>query len=507
LGEKIKPILIINKVDRGILELGHTAEQMYQQFQKVIEDVNVVISTYECDDMPESQQVDPTKGTVAFGSGYYGWAFTLTKFADLFAKKFKISRDVLMKKMWGNNYFDPQKKRWTTTGYTEDGKKLDRCFVKFIMDPINKLSKNINEEKLDQVWTMTEKLGIEMKQDEKQLRGKDLYRNIFKKWINAAEALLEMIIMKLPSPKQAQAYRAAQLYEGPVDDECCQAIKNCDKDGPLMVFISKMVPINDTGRFYAFGRVFSGTAKSGQKVRIMGPNYKKGEKGDLFVKNIQSLGVMMAGKAMAMSSVPCGNTVALVGIDKFLTKQGTISDSEEAHCIKAMKYSVSPVVRVSVSAKNATDLPKLIEGLSKLAKSDPLVQCWTEESGEHVIAGCGELHMEICLKDLEGFAKIPILKGEPVVAYRETVVDESSQICCSKSKNKLNRLYATAQPLGDELTKAIEDDIITSNMDAKLRSKTIVEEFKWDTNEAKKIWCFGPETTGPNLLVDGTSQA
>jgi elongation factor 2 len=113
-----------------------------------------------------------------------------------------------------------------------------------------------------------------------------LFRNVFKKWINAAEALLEMIITKLPSPKQAQAYRAAQLYEGPVDDECGQAIKNCDKDGPLMVFISKMVPINDTGRFYAFGRVFSGTVSSGQKVRIMGPNYKKGGREDLYIKNI-----------------------------------------------------------------------------------------------------------------------------------------------------------------------------------------------------------------------------
>ena len=215
---------------------------------------------------------------------------------------------------------------------------------------------------------------------------------------------------------------------------------------------------------------------------------------------------MMAGKADAVPSVPCGNTVGLVGIDKYLTKQGTISDSDEAHCIKAMKYSVSPVVRVSVNAKNATDLPKLIEGLNKLAKSDPLVQCWREESGEHVIAGCGELHVEICLKDLEDFAKIPITKGEPVVAYRETVTEESSEVCCAKSKNKHNRIYVTAQPLGDELTKAIEDGIITFDMDAKLRNKTLVEEFNWDVNDAKKIWCFGPDTSGPNLLVDMTSQ-
>lgn len=88
-------------------------------------------------------------------------------------------------------------------------------------------------------------------------------KNVFQKWINAAEALLEMIILKLPSPVKAQKYRAAYLYEGPIDDVTGQSIKKCDKDGPLAVFISKMVPTNDKGRFYAFGRVFSGTVSSG----------------------------------------------------------------------------------------------------------------------------------------------------------------------------------------------------------------------------------------------------
>ena len=103
-------------------------------------------------------------------------------------------------------------------------------------------------------------------------------KNVFQKWINAAEALLEMIIMKLPSPVKAQKYRAAYLYEGPTDDQTCKGIMSCDKDGPLAIFISKMVPTNDRGRFYAFGRVFSGIVSTGQKVRIMGPNYKPGSK-------------------------------------------------------------------------------------------------------------------------------------------------------------------------------------------------------------------------------------
>jgi len=168
-----------------------------------------------------------------------------------------------------------------------------------------------------------------------------------------------------------------------------------------------------------------------------------------------------------------------------------------------MKYSVSPVVRVAVEPKHASDLPKLVEGLKKLSKSDPLVLCYTEESGEHIIAGCGELHVEICLNDLVNeYAKIEIKKSDPVVTYKETVIGTSSQICLSKSPNKHNRLYVVAEPLGDDLTNAIEADEVSAKQDQKIRNRTLADKYEWDINDAKKIWCFGPETSGPNLLVD-----
>ncbi len=168
-----------------------------------------------------------------------------------------------------------------------------------------------------------------------------------------------------------------------------------------------------------------------------------------------------------------------------------------------MKYSVSPVVRVAVEPKYASDLPKLVEGLKKLSKSDPLVLCFTEESGEHIIAGCGELHVEICLNDLVNeYAKCEIKKSDPVVTYKETVTAVSSQQCLAKSPNKHNRVYMQAEPLGDELSDAIEADKITSKMDQKERNRILFETHNWDKNDAMKIWCFGPETQGANLLVD-----
>lgn len=237
-----------------------------------------------------------------------------------------------------------------------------------------------------------------------------------------------------------------------------------------------MVPTNDKGRFYAFGRVFAGTVSTGQKVRIQGPKYLPGSKNDLNVKNIQRTVIMMAGKVDAVPEVPCGNTVGLIGVDQYLMKQGTITTAEDAHNIRVMKYSVSPVVRVAVDVKNASDLPKLVEGLKKLSKSDPLVLCITEESGEHIIAGCGELHVEICLKDLEEeFAKCDIIKGDPVVTYKEVITEESSQMCLSKSPNKHNRLFLKGAPLTDELADMIEAETCGPKTESKERGKILVD--------------------------------
>lgn len=498
--ELIRPVLMINKVDRAFFELKHDSETIYQNFQRVIESFNVIVSTYQKQDMMGECQVDPTEGKVCMGSALHGWGFSLLTFAKMYSTKFNVKIPNLLRRLWGDNFFNASTGKYST----DPDENLPRAFCALALDPIMKLAQNVHDGKKE-VWVdMVKKLGVKLTSEDLDLEGKKIIRKVMQQWINAAEALIEMIITQLPSPRVAQKYRTLYLYEGPMDDECAKSMMACDPNGSFMMFISKMVPTSDNGRFYAFGRVFSGKAECSKKVKIMGPNYKLGKNEDVFEKNIQRVVLMMGRRAEDVIDVPCGNICALVGVDSCLVKQGTISDNANSCIIRSMKYSVSPVVRIAIQPKNPADLPKLIEGMKKMAKSDPMVQIITGEN-ENIIAGCGELHLEICLNDLcNEYTNIEIIKSDPVVPYKETVTEKSNQTCMSKSANKHNRLYLVAEPLQEELVLAIEDGQLKPDDDIKKISRALIDTYGWDQHDSKKIWCFGPEEVGPNLLVDTT---
>jgi len=504
--ERIRPVLVLNKVDRCVLELQLPPEEAYQSFQKSIENVNVIVATYH-DEALGDLTLSPFAGKIAFGSGLHQWAFTIKRFARTYAIKLKTTRGKMIKRLWGDSFFKKEGNKWTNKN---DGGKNKRGFCQFIMDPIMQLFDAIMTEKDEKVVKMLKALDIVLKGDERDLKGKPLLKRVMQKWLPAGDAILEMIVMHLPSPREAQKYRTPMLYEGPEDDECAIAMKNCDPTGPLMMYVSKMVPTSEKGRFYAFGRVFSGTIAGGQKVRIMGPNYVPGGKSDLWVKNVQRTIIMMGRTVEHVPDIPAGNTCGLVGVDAYLIKTGTLTTSEVAHNIKQMKYSVSPVVRVAVECKNAADLPKLVEGLKRLAKSDPLVQITQEgESGQNIIAGAGELHLEICLKDLVddfmGGAEIRV--SDPVVSYRETVIEKSSQTVLSKSANKHNRLFAEVENMNPDLQAEIEDGKVRADpKDAKEQARYLADKYGFDPADVgpKKLWAFGPDGNGPNWLMDAT---
>merc|ERR1711998_353107 len=136
---------------------------------------------------------------------------------------------------------------------------------------------------METIETMSKTMEIDLTSADKELRDKHLLKAVMQKWINAADTILEMMVFHLPSPKVAQKYRYGYLYEGPEDDEAAKAIRDCDQDGPLMMYISKQVPTSDKGRFFS----------TGLKVRMLGANFKVGSKQDVYEGNVQRTVLMM----------------------------------------------------------------------------------------------------------------------------------------------------------------------------------------------------------------------
>jgi elongation factor 2 len=206
---------------------------------------------------------------------------------------------------------------------------------------------------------------------------------------------------------------------------------------------------------------------------------------------------MMGKTGKSIESCPAGNVVGILGIDKHIVKSCTLADELEVDACPFVKmsFSVSPVVRVGLKAANPSDQPELIEGLKKLVKSDPLVLWEMDEENNIVVAGAGELHLEIILKDLrDDYCNgIKILTSLPAVTFMETIVETSPQ-CLAKSANKLNRVTASCSPLSDDLVKAIEDKSLVLDDYKKLL------DFGWESDQIKKIWA----RHGTNFLVDCT---
>ena len=255
MAERVKPVLMVNKVDRALLELQLSGEEIYQNMVRAIENVNVIIESYKFGDF--NWQVEPIKGTVAFGSGLHQWGFTLKSFARVYAAKFNTTEEKMTEKLWGDWVFVTAdgKSKWVNSSSVNTNRGIDtesgskRAFVAFIMDPIIGMFQAVMNNELTKKGTpkahnMAQAVGVNLSEEvKKTLTGKPLLKFIMQKWIPAADAILEMIVVHLPSPAVAQGYRVESLYDGPLDDEAATAIRTCDtsEGAPLMMYISKMI--------------------------------------------------------------------------------------------------------------------------------------------------------------------------------------------------------------------------------------------------------------------------
>jgi elongation factor 2 len=509
LSEMVRPILCLSKMDK--LFPGHevegakpefTGEQVYQILSNIIQNANAILAANDAERLGDVQ-IYPENGTVAFSSCLHGWAFRLADFAEMYALKYKkADANEYMKFLWGDNFFDSATGKWTTK---DNGSgTCIRGFVKFIYNPIKSIMDACMNDDKGELWKMCSRAGVSIKDDDKDLTGRALVKCVMQTWMPASTTLLKMMIFHLPSPLEAQKYRVENLYEGPLDDMYAEAIRNCDPDGPLMLYVSKMIPASDMGKFFAFGRVFSGRVAAGMKVRIMGRSYVPSIKNDLYPKSVEHTIIWTGNNQYDVEDIPCGSTVGLTGLDGYIIKSATLTNEKELDAcpIRAMKFSVSPVMFVTVECKVSSDIPKLVEGLKRLANSDLVVLCSEEESGKYRVAAVGELHLEICLKDLQECLMdgAEVTVSSPVVSYRETVLGKTCNVE-GKSLSTNNSLSIVARPLHKILVEAIDAGQLGPHTDRVVRSQ-ILAKCGWDEDLADKIWSFGPDAVGPNMVVD-----
>ena len=303
----------------------------------------------------------------------------------------------------------------------------------------------------------------------------------------AYEAVLDMITEHLPNPKEAQKYRVPVVWQGDAESGIGKSMASCDRLGDV-AFMVTSISVDPHAGEVATGRLFSGTVEKGTEVLISG----------LYKKNrIQQVGIFEGQERVEVDKIPAGNIVALVGL-KDAVVGSTLSTSEIVP-FESMKHYSEPVVTVAVEAKSTKDLPRLVEMIRKLAKEDPMIRVEiNEETGEHLVSGMGELHLEIITHRIEHDEGIPIIASPPLVVYRETVEGHAGPVE-GKSPNRHNKFYFEVEPLGAEVVDKIQSEGITVGKNKVVMRDKLIEA-GMDKAEAKKVL----NIIEGNVLVDMT---
>jgi len=332
--------------------------------------------------------------------------------------------------------------------------------------------------------TFKDIIELSLKDDEES-------RKLLRKKAPLHVVVLDAVIRHLPSPKEAQKYRIPRIWQGDINSPEGQALLNCDPNGPLAVVITKIIIDKHAGEI-AYGRVYSGTVKEGQDVYILPDGIKA---------KIQQIGVAKGPQRIRVPEVPAGNIVAISGL-KGVKVGDTISDKKDFPSFETIQHIFDPVVTKAIEAKNPKDLGKLVEVLKKIEKEDPSLKVTiNEETGQHLISGMGELHLEIIENRIKRDFGLDIVTSPPIVVYRETV--EGIGEGAGRSPNKHNDFFIKVEPMEDEVYQLVRKGEIPEE---RIRQKDIEKYAKMlasvgmDYDEAKRL----KEVYRDNMFFDVT---
>jgi elongation factor 2 len=417
LNERVKPVLFINKVDRLIKELKLNAEQMQTKLLRIIRDFNNLISIYGEKDHKDHWKVDPTKGTVAFGSALHKWGFTLD-----------------MAQQAGIKFSD-------------------------VVDAYQ----NGTEEKLGEI-------------------------------VPLHTAILDMAVLNLPNPIVAQKYRVPKVWKGEADSVIGKAMANCDENGPTVMCLTSAMMDPHAG-LVATGRIFSGCLNEGDRVYLVGA--KKDYR-------VQQVSMYMGAFREVVGKIGAGNIAAVLGMDLARAGETLVSIEQKDAMVpfENIQYVSEPVITIALEPKHPRELPRLIELMDRLAIDDPnLVTKVNKETGEYLLSGMGELHLEIAVKFLKEYGGgLELLTSQPLVVYRETASTEGV-VAMAKSPNKHSKFWVQVLPLEQNVVDLMESGGLFEAMGNKRITESLRNDAGWSAQEAKNVWALEEHK---NILVDLT---
>ncbi|MCW4048190.1 MAG: elongation factor EF-2 [Candidatus Bathyarchaeota archaeon] len=308
-----------------------------------------------------------------------------------------------------------------------------------------------------------------------------------------SEAILGLAVHKLPNPDQHQPKRIPHIWKGEADTVMGQNMLSVNPKGPLVICISNVI-IDPQAGVISTGRVFSGTIRKGDNLNLVG--VEKSAKA-------QQVSIYMGAYREIVDEIPAGNIVALLGLSEARAGETIVSDDirETATPFESIKYVSDPVLTIAVEPKKPTDLPKLVDALQKMSIQDPnLVTTINQETGEYLMAGMGELHLEIAVKDIKSQYNLDIIQTDPTVVYREAIRAEVGPFM-GKSPNKHNRVFFTFKPLEDKIIQLIRDGELSEILSTSRRENVLRELAGWTLKQARQVFAINENA---NLLIDTT---
>lgn len=379
-----------------------------------------------------------------------------------------------------------------------------------VIDKVNKLIKGMNEDMYNAGWKLDaaqgtvafgsalynwavsapfmKRSGISFKEVYEHCKKGEM-KELAKK-SPLCDVILDMVVTFLPNPLDAQKRRVGVIWHGDVNSPEGKGMLACDPNAPSCLMVTDISFDPHAGEV-ATGRLFGGKLSRGDEVYVMNTAKK--------VNRLQQVGIFMGPTRVEVPELYAGNIAAVTGL-KDAVVGSTVSSLMDMTPFESLEHYSEPVVTVAVEAKNMKDLPKLVDVLRQVAKEDPTLRVnINEETGEHLISGMGELHLEIVTGRIKRDKNVEIITSEPIVVYRETIVEKLDSPVEGKSPNRHNRFYFILEPMPDHVVELIKSHEISMNQEQLERRDAMVKA-GFEKDEAKNV----KDIYGTNMLLDMT---